>query len=84
MDDQQTTGSAFLLNAKTLRLTIYACLIVGNVLFAVWYPADKIVGIGGALFFVIAFFVTKRSGQKRIKPIAVTRQDKSISVDRKS
>lgn len=84
MENQNVNHSGFLLNARTLRLTIYACLVIGNVLFAIWYPEDKLVGILGALFFVMTFIIAKRRGQKPVRPLVVRQHDKSIPVDRKS
>jgi hypothetical protein len=46
-------NSEFLLNPSTLRLVIYASLIVGNFLFALLHPVQFKIDLVGLLSFLL-------------------------------
>lgn len=83
MDKRDNNAPDFLINAKTIKLTIYVGLVIGNVLFAVLYPEAKIIGILGALFFVIAFVITNRSTPRHGHRKIADTSKKTIPIERK-
>lgn len=81
--ENQDNDSEFLLNARTIKLTIYVALAIGNVLFAILYPELKPVGIIGAIFFVIAFAITNRGNSKNRQHKVASAPEKTIPIERK-
>lgn len=49
----ESKHSDFLLNARNLQLTIYISMVVANVLFVLLYPEHIVIGVIGAIFFLM-------------------------------
>jgi hypothetical protein len=49
----ESKDSDFLLNARNLQLTIYISMVVANVLFVLLYPEHIVIGVIGAIFFLV-------------------------------
>ena len=46
--------SAWLLHVLKVEFTVYISLIVANFLFGVLHPENKLIAIGGVVFFYLA------------------------------
>jgi hypothetical protein len=46
--------SAWLLHVLKVEFTVYISLIVANFLFGVLHPENKLIAIGGVVFFTLA------------------------------
>lgn len=55
-----TKSQEFLLNAKTLRLTMYLSLAIANILFGALYPERIVVAGCGFAFFAMLTLATLR------------------------
>lgn len=69
--------SAFLLNSKNLRTTVYLCLVVAHLLFGVLYPESIAIAALGFAFFTGLVLIQLRPTQPQ-----VIKADKTVNLDK--
>lgn len=55
----------FLINRKTLRLTIYASLAIANVIFGLTHPEHALIAGCGFAFFILLTLLQLRSQSRK-------------------
>jgi len=69
----------FLLNSKTLRITLYLSLVIGHLVFGVLYPESITIAATGFAFFAALVLFYLRPYEQQHQPVKI---DKTVRFDK--